>query len=134
MLRALTALIAATLLLAGCGGGGDDGSTAGGQSARDAAQGYVDAFNARDAAKVCALYSDQLTKGLSESDCEDYVPKQASGTASKITLGDVQESGDHAVATIQGSEGDRAAHLEVTLERQNGQWKITNLRATGGGP
>jgi ketosteroid isomerase-like protein len=128
-----TAFCAAALAIAaGCGGGGGDQSaTDPGQSARDAAQSYVDARNQGDAAKVCELYSEQLINQLAASDCEDFVKEQTSGAATKLELGSVQENGDQATATLQSTgESGNPAQLKISLERESGEWKISSL----GGP
>jgi ketosteroid isomerase-like protein len=125
-------LCAAAVAAAGCGGGGDDSTaTDSSQGARAAAQSYVDASNAGDAARICQLYSTQLINKLAASDCEDFVKEQTSGAATKLELGSVHESGDQATVTILSSgEAGNPARLTIQLERQNGVWKITSLGPT----
>ncbi len=123
------ALVAAcAALIAGCGG--DD---SGEGTAREAAQDYVQARNDGDAGRVCELYSDQLIEKLGASDCQSFVKEQTAGVATSFTLVSVQESGDHATATIRATvtgEGGGGGRLRVTLERQGGDWRITSF---GGG-
>jgi ketosteroid isomerase-like protein len=132
MTRRVPLILACAALLAGCGGGGGGDE----QSARDAAQAYVNARNQGDAAKVCELYSDQLKSRLRTSNCEDFVKEQTSGVATSYTLLGVQESGDTATATIHltagGEIGTAAGKLQIKLERQNGEWRITNAPGGGG--
>jgi ketosteroid isomerase-like protein len=122
---ALAAACAA--LVASCGGNG------GGQNdtARDAAQAYVQARNQGDAGRVCELYSEQLIQQLHAANCEAFVKEQTAGVATSLTLIGVQESGDHATATIQatvaGEISTGKGELRISLERQNGEWKITSL-------
>lgn len=135
MRRLLTTVLcaAAVAAAAGCGGGGSDDKSATdpGLSARDAAQSYVDASNQGDAAKVCALYSDQLINQLAASDCEDFVKEQTSGAATKLELGSVHESGDQATVTLQSSgESGKPAQLQIQLQREKGGWRITALGPT----
>jgi ketosteroid isomerase-like protein len=124
---ALAAACAA--LVAGCGGNG------GGQNdtARDAAQAYVQARNQGDAGKVCELYSDQLIQQLHAVNCEAFVKEQTAGVATSFTLIGVRETGDRATATVRATVAGAApgkGQLRITLELQNGEWKITSL---GGG-
>jgi ketosteroid isomerase-like protein len=124
----LGALCAA--VLGGCGGGGDDQP-----SAKEVAQEYVDARNNGDAAKVCELYSEQLRERLGGANCVAFVKEQTSGLATQMTLLGVQQSDDHATATIRstagGDVGQATARLQIQLARQDGDWRITSL---GGRP
>ena len=120
---ALTAACAA--LVAGCGG--DDGDEG---TAREAAQDYVQARNDGDAGRVCELYSDQLIEKLGASDCQSFVKEQTAGVATSFTLVSVRERGDHATAILRASvagEGGDGGRLRITLERQDGEWRITGL-------
>jgi hypothetical protein len=125
---------ACAVLVASCGGNG------GGQNdtARDAAQAYVQARNQGDAGKVCELYSDQLIRQLHASNCEAFVKEQSAGVATSFTLVGVRQAGDQATATIQASvTGEVAAgqgETQITLERQDGDWKITGLGGAGKSP
>ena len=125
---AVAALSAA--LLAGCGGGSSDEGTA-----RDAAREYVQARNQGDAGKVCQLYSDQLIQRLGASDCEAFVKEQTAGVATSFTLVGVKETGNGATAILQATaagEAPGSGELQITLERQDGEWKITSLGKAGG--
>jgi hypothetical protein len=118
-------------LLAGCGG--DDGG--GEATAQDAARDYVQARNQGDAGRVCELYSDDLIGKLGASNCEAFVKEQTGGIPTTFTLVGVKETDDHATATLQaaatGGVGGGAGRLQITLERQGGEWRITSLGGAG---
>jgi hypothetical protein len=126
------ALVAAcAALLVGCGG------SSGGQNetARDAAQAYVQARNQGDAGKICELYSDQLIQQLHASNCESFVKEQTAGVATSFSLVGVNQMGDQATAVLQATasgEPTGGGQLRITLERQGGEWKITGLGRPGG--
>jgi hypothetical protein len=127
---AIAAVVSATLL-GGCGGD-DDGSK--NDSARDAAEAYVMARNQGDAGRVCELYSEQLRQRLGATNCEAFVKEQTAGVATSFTLVRVRESGGRATATLRATAADAGAsggHLRVTLERQDGEWRITGLGGAG---
>jgi len=125
------ALIAAcTLLAAGCGGNGGSQN----ETASDAAQAYVQARNQGDAGKVCELYSDQLIQQLHASNCEAFVKEQSAGVGTSLTLVSVTQTGDSATAILQATvsgEPTGGGHLRITLQRQDGDWKITSLGGAG---
>jgi ABC-type glycerol-3-phosphate transport system substrate-binding protein len=127
---AVTVACAAALTAAGCGGNGDE------QSAGETAQAYVDARNQGDTAKVCDLYSEQLKQHLGGDDCEAFVEEQTSGVKTGgFKVVSVQEDGDQATAKLQSSgEAGKPVQLTITLERQDGDWRITALGAGGGAP
>jgi ketosteroid isomerase-like protein len=117
-------------LVAGCGGDGSDEATS-----RAAAQDYVQARNQGDAGRVCELYSDELISKLGASNCEAFVKEQTAGVATSFALVGVKESGDHATATLRATVAGNeisggAGRLQIALERQGDEWKITSL---GGG-
>jgi ketosteroid isomerase-like protein len=118
-------------LLAGCGG--DDGGEA---TAQDAAADYVQARNQGDAGRVCELYSDELIAKLGASNCEAFVKEQTGGIPTTFTLVGVKETDGHATATLQaaatGGVGGGAGRLQITLERQDGDWRITGLGSGAG--
>jgi len=119
-------------LVAGCGGGaGDD------DGARDAAQAYVHARSQGDAAKVCELYSTELISKLGASNCQAFVKEQTGGVATSFTLIGVTVSDGHATATIKGTAAgeshSESAPVQITLQRQDGEWRITGLGKTGQG-
>jgi ketosteroid isomerase-like protein len=128
---ALAAACAA--LVVGCGGNGGGGN----ETARDAAQAYVQARNQGDAGKVCELYSDQLIHQLHASNCEAFVKEQSAGVGTSLTLVEVNQSGDTATATLEATasgEPTGGGHVRITLQRQNGDWKITSLGGAQKGP
>jgi hypothetical protein len=130
-LAAVVIACIAVLVAPGCGGSGDD------ESASDAAQAYVNARNQGDAGKICDLYSDQLKQQLAAgSNCEAFVGEQTSGVETGgFKVVSVQEDGDRATAKLQsGGETGKPVQLTVTLERQDGDWRITGLGAGGGAP
>jgi ketosteroid isomerase-like protein len=137
MRHLLTIAACATALagVAGCGGGGDDQTaTDPGQSAAAAAQSYVAARNSGDAAKICQLYSQKLINQLAASDCEDFVQEQTSGAKTNIELFSVHQSGDQATVTLGGSaESGKSEQLQIQLQLENGEWKITSLGPGGAG-
>ena len=119
-------------LLAGCGG--DDG---GQSTAQDAARDYVQARNQGDAGRVCELYSDELRSRLGASNCEAFVKEQTAGVATSFALVGVKETGDRATATLRASVAGNevaggAGRIQVTLQRQAGEWRITGLGGAGG--
>jgi ketosteroid isomerase-like protein len=130
MIRSTLIALACFALLAGCGGGGGGDQ----QSARDVAKAYVDARNQGDAAKVCELYSQQVIRELKTSNCVAFVREQTSGTAADLALVGVSEHGDQATATIQARVGEVAnaiAPIELTLTREDGEWRISGLGGPG---
>jgi ketosteroid isomerase-like protein len=129
--RTRLALIAAAsmALLAGCG---DDGGES--ETARDAAEAYVQARNQGDAGKICQLYTDELIQRLGASDCEAFVREQTAGVATSFRLVGVRENGDHAVATLRAQavgEGNAAPKLRIELTREGDQWRVSAI--PGGG-
>jgi ketosteroid isomerase-like protein len=123
-------LVGSVALIAGCGGDAGDAGTA-----RDAAQDYVQARNQGDAGRVCELYSDKLISQLGVSNCEAFVKEQTAGVATSLTLVDVKQNGNQAVATLRasaaGEVGGGAGRLQITLARESGEWQITSLGGTG---
>jgi hypothetical protein len=129
--RLVVIAVASAIVLGACGGGSDE------QSARDVAQEYVDARNQGDAGKVCELYSDELKSSLGTSDCVAFVKEQTSGVATRVSLISVQQTDDQATATIRAAAGGETsqatARVRIDLARQDGDWRITNVGAAGGG-
>jgi hypothetical protein len=129
--RLVVIAVASAIALGACGGGSDE------QSARDVAQEYVDARNQGDAGKVCELYSDELKSSLGTSDCVAFVKEQTSGVPTRVSLVSVQQTDDHATATIRAAAGGETsqatARVRIDLARQDGDWRITNVGAAGGG-
>jgi ketosteroid isomerase-like protein len=132
MRRTWIAAMVLITALAGCGGGGGGDE----QSARDVAQEYVVARNQGDAAKICELYSEQLIHSLKTSNCVAFVQEQTSGTATDLSLQGVKQNGDRATATVQarvgGSIANAIAPIELTLTKQDGEWKVSGLGGPGG--
>ncbi len=127
--RALIVLSCAAVL-AGCGGGGGSDQ----QSARDAVQSYVDARNHQNFAQVCDLLSDQLRQQIGGANCARFIDEQTSGNPKRdLEVIAVNENGDHAMATLQTTgESGAPVQVRISLERQDGDWRITEL-APGGG-
>jgi ketosteroid isomerase-like protein len=146
-LAALAAVCAAAVggvMLTGCGGDDNGSDTPAGR----AVQQYVDAYNARDFNRVCALLSKtykserELVPGSSaepeeegelETGCADYFKEHTSGAETTLTLIDVQERGAVATAHIRSKAEDRPgaeADETVGLARQrDGSWKVTDIAA-----
>jgi ketosteroid isomerase-like protein len=131
-IRLALAPVVCAALLAGCGD--DDGG--GDETARDAAEAYVQARNQGDAGKVCELYSEELIQSLGATNCEAFVREQTAGVPTSFALVGIEESGDRATATLRasavGEVGNGAGRLRIALERQDGDWRITRL--AGGSP
>jgi ketosteroid isomerase-like protein len=123
-------LVCCAPLLAGCGGDQADEATA-----QDAARDYVQARNQGDAGRVCELYSDELIAKLGASNCEAFIKEQTGGIPTTFTLVGVKETDGRATATLQaaatGGLGGAAGRLQITLERQDGDWRITGLGGAG---
>ena len=121
---AVTLVFATALIAPGCGGSDDD------QSAGDAAQAYASAREQGDAGEICELYSDELKQQLGAGDdCEAFVEEQTSGVApGHFKVLSVDESGDRAAATLEtrGEDG-KPVQLTISLERQDGDWRVTSL-------
>jgi hypothetical protein len=114
--------------LAGCGGGGG-----GDQSASDAVQNYVDARNQRDFGAVCEGLSEGLRQRLGGSNCERFMEEQTSGLPHRdLKVISVSESGNSATARLQTTgETGKPTQLQVSLERQDNDWRITRLGGAG---
>jgi hypothetical protein len=110
----------AILALAGCGGGGGDST---GPSARETVNAYLAALSARDAARLCGLYSSDyrdLVERESGRDCaRNAVPASSGGN--RITA--VREDGDEAEATVT-CEDSMASDCALHLVREDGRWRI----------
>src|SRR2546430_9687587 len=121
MTRGALLILTCAALVAGCGGGGGSDQ----QSAKDAAQAYVDATNARDFQRVCDLLSDSYKQQLKASNCPAYLEEQTSGAATTLTLVDVQEKGNHAAAHIRShSETKSTDETAGFIRQQDGSWKL----------
>ena len=122
--RALTLIACLVVLLAaaaGCGGSGDSGAS-------DAANSYVDAYNAKDGGQLCSALSDHLTQQLGGANCARFLGEQISGASNTLKVTKVNVSGDHATAELESSgESGQGTPLAIVLEKQNGDWKVTAL-------
>jgi ketosteroid isomerase-like protein len=133
--RSLIALVCTAALLAAAGCGGGNGSDT--ESAKAAAQAYVDASNNGDYARVCELLAAGYKQQLKiAANCPDFLKEQTSGAPrTTLTLVRVQEQGDHATAQIRSQSADVAggaiANETATFTKQpDGSWRLTGL---GGG-
>ena len=135
MRRAITGRILTTFLclaalaaVAGCGGNGGSGDQ---QTATEAAQAYVDAVNGHDYQAVCGFYSASFKQRLAiGANCPDFVKEQTSGTSGSLKLIGVDENGDRATAHLEATTGESTnavIPLQLALEQQGGEWKITGL-------
>jgi hypothetical protein len=135
--------LACAVAFAGCGGGGDDNGsdTAVGQ----AAQKYVDAYNARNFEVVCNLLSRsykaerELVPGTSaepeeegelETSCADYFKEHTSGAATKLTFLDAEQRGQIGTAHLRSESEDTNGEAEIAVTwalEPNGAWQVTDL-------
>jgi hypothetical protein len=125
--RSLIAL-SCLALLAGCGGGG------GGESAADVANDYVKAQSQGDFGRVCELFSDQLRQQLGGSNCVRFLQEQSSGIARRqLDVASVNENGDQATVKLRtAGESGGGVNLQISLARQNGDWRVTSIGGAGG--
>lgn len=127
MRRSIAALGCAVALAGAAGCGGDDGNG----SAEETAQAYVDARNEGDVERVCELFSDELREQLAGENCPALIEEQSSGAETEFTLIRVDEEGDRATAVVKArtDEGGttQEAELQIGLERQNDEWRLTAL-------
>jgi ketosteroid isomerase-like protein len=122
-------LVTATCVvgLVGCGGG--DGGNDQQSAARDVAQQYVDAYNARDFGRACDLLADSYKQQLRiGSDCPGFLKEQTSGAATTLTLVGVDEKGNQAVAHVrarstEGSGKEREESVGL-IRQQDGSWRV----------
>jgi hypothetical protein len=125
---ALPALTCVAILAAvGCGGDGGGGDSG---SAQSAAEAYVEASNERDFDRVCGVLSNGFKEALRiTSDCPKSLEELTSGGAPpKLKFLGVQESGDKATANLEATgESGQPVQVQVTLERQDGEWRVTSL-------
>ena len=124
---ALVAVVAAFGIVA-CGGGDD-----GGGSAEDVVKDFATALADEDGKKACDQLADSAKQEFEQSGqkCEDIL-KLAFGQLSdedkdklKDIDPDVQEDGDKATAKVDEIDGEGSS--EIKLEKQDGDWKITDL-------
>jgi hypothetical protein len=115
-------------ILAGCGGG-DDGA-----GAQEVAQSYADAQADKDFDQVCELLSDQFRQQLGGDNCPSFLEEQSSGIPRReFSLISVDEDGDRAIATLEaGGEADQPVRLQISLEREDGDWRVTSVGSGAG--
>jgi hypothetical protein len=130
MIRRALIVMSCAALIAGCGGGGGDDEP----SANDAVGSYVDAQNHQNFQQVCELLSDQLRQQIGGANCARFIDEQTSGNPKReLKVIAVNENGDRATATLQTTgESGAPVQVQISLERQDGTWRITEL-APGGG-
>jgi ketosteroid isomerase-like protein len=125
----LVVLAAVGVCVAGCGGGSDS-------AAERAAQDYVDGYNAHDFERVCKLLSDSYKADLlagegEEIRCPEWFEEHTSGSATTLTLVDVEENGDQATAHVRSESADAPGaqnDLALRVARQpNGTWRVVDL-------
>ena len=135
MPRVPLALLAAGLLLAGCGGddeGEDTATTRGYDSPVPAAQEYVDAFGAGDFAAACEHIAAETLARVTEdgaTPCEDVYAEGgedvqvAQEQFDGATVDDPQVAGDRGTVRVTTSD-DSEIRLAVVLE--DGAWKVAS--------
>ena len=123
--RKLTSLVCAVALAAAAGCGETDE-----EQAREVAQDYVEASNARNFQAVCDLYSEQFIEELEATDCPAFVKENSSGADSDLSLVDVRVSDETATADIDVvSEGGGPIRVGLRLERNpDDEWEIVGLQ------
>jgi ketosteroid isomerase-like protein len=125
--RTLILLVCAAALaaIAGCGESDQE-------QAREIVQDYVDARNDGDFERVCELFSDDFKAQLQiGEDCAAFIKEQSGGgeADSKLEVVDVRVKDERATADINVvREGEGPSRVTLTLERQDGNWKITGLQ------
>jgi len=120
MRRAL-ALVPAAVLVAGCGAGNDSGKVSA------AAQSYVAAFTAHDAAATCRAMTDESQEQVAEF-AREHMHLRGATCAKAVALlppagsgakvGDVKVHGARATAFVDGFDHP------LTLVREHGSWRV----------
>lgn len=125
MPRSVTAALCAALLVAGAGCGQSEQ-----EQAREAVQEYVDARNSQDFEAECELYSEEFKRQLGATDCPAFVEEASSGAAvGDLTIVSVRVRGDRATTELDLiGESGAPTRVVLTLERQDGDWKITGFQ------
>jgi len=136
-MRLLSIVVAGCVAIAaaGCGGGDKKPATTattttlapgGLQGANDpaaqaAAQRYVDAYTAKDAAAICSALAQSVRTQLAGSKgCAATIRKTLIHTYPKLTAKRSYVNGDTAIVTFQGSP------RQVTVQREQGDWRVVN--------
>lgn len=135
MLRVAAVLIAAGLLLAGCGGGDGGPGTSTTRGYGDpvaAAQEYVDAFGTGDFAAACERIAAETLARVTEdgaTDCQRVYEdggeevRTAQNQFKGAEVGDPQVDGDRGTVGVTTADGSEI-RLAVILE--DGQWKVAS--------
>ncbi len=127
MRRTLILLVCAAALAAVAGCGESDQ-----EQAREIVQDYVDAQNEGDFDRICELYSDRLKQefGIGEN-CADFVEEASSGAEGdeRFEIVDVRVRDERAAADLNvRRESEGPARISLSLENEDGDWKITGLQ------
>jgi hypothetical protein len=126
MRRPLTSLLLAAALAALVGCGESDQ-----EQAREVVQDYVEARNAGDSETACDLFSDDFKQSLGTEDCAAFIEEQSAGAdgEEELRIVDVRVRDDRAMADIDVVRPQQGPiRIGLTLERQDGDWKITALQ------
>jgi len=129
-LRRLLILVVCAAALAATAGCGKTNE----QEAQDAVASYVDAQNDGDFEQVCELFSEELRQQLAGTtdteQCSRFLEEQTSGdTRGEQSVVEVRVRDDKATADIDvAREGEGPSRVTLTLERQDGDWRVTGLQ------
>ena len=116
--RILVACLAALSLVAfaGCGGGGPE----------DAIKDFAEAVKDGDGEKACDLTTGEFKETLGGDQCKDNLEGLSDDQKDElgdVEVSDVEEDGDEATAKVKGGDDDDES--EVTLKKEDGDWKIS---------
>jgi hypothetical protein len=122
----LALALAAVPFAAGCGGGGSSkpkSMTPAGKpdsAAKQTAQRYLDAYNAKDPNAICRTLAARVRKQLADNKgtCEKTVKSSLKGTYDQLQVKEAYADGSAAAATVVGSQ------RQVQLVREQGSWKV----------
>jgi ketosteroid isomerase-like protein len=123
-----TALAVAAVALAGCGPFGGESEE---DKAGDAVTELVDARNAGDFARVCALIAEQQLGAFEKAGttCQESLPRLAEGgTSTAVRIDEVRVEGERATvdATVsRRGQGGRAQ--TILLVKEDGEWKVAEV-------
>jgi ketosteroid isomerase-like protein len=137
--RTLIASLAVALVAVGFGGCGDDPKAGATQQVRD----FLEAMEARDDARVCAMMTATLQRGITDNLRPDADPGDCRTRAAHVISAakapgnpnaevvEVRVDGERAVATVRARPtGDVVAgpvESDVRLERRDGRWLIADF-------
>lgn len=130
---ALAALVAASLIAAGCGG--SDAEESGSGSPEDTVKSFFAAADDGDGARACELMTADSVSALElgGGSCADVMSEDSGDLPDDFEVGDVSEDGDTATATVSG-DGEE---LDVPLKKEDDEWKVDfiglGLSQSGGG-